>query len=155
IGILDWSAVGSPAGVHSGDNDRFLHCIDSASAASVVAPFAVSGVLIAVERRTATTATDGGRSMSSREEVERVADELVRVAAAGDLDGLRRLYTADATICHNTDDADKSVEDSLRFLGGLRAVCTRVWYEDQRRTLTDSGFVLQHYTCAELGDGQQ
>lgn len=93
--------------------------------------------------------------MSKTEELERIADELERVVVEGDFDALRLMYAPDATVWHNIDDKDKTVEESLAFIGGLQSVCTRTWNEQTRRTFTENGFVVQHYTCAELKTGEQ
>ncbi|HZO35607.1 MAG TPA: nuclear transport factor 2 family protein [Solirubrobacteraceae bacterium] len=93
--------------------------------------------------------------MSNAEDFTRIANELKQAADSGDLDALRNVYATDAVIWHNVDDTEKTVEESLKFLGALRAVTTRTWYADQRLTLTENGFVLQHYTGAELKSGEE
>jgi uncharacterized protein len=93
--------------------------------------------------------------MSDDRVVKSVAEKIARFVADGDLDGLRALYTSDARIWHNTDDARKTVEESLAFLGGLLRVTNKRWYADVRLTPTPSGYVAQHYLCAVLITGDE
>ena len=93
--------------------------------------------------------------MSNAEDFTRIANELKQAATDGDLDALRGLYATDAVIWHNVDDTEKTVDESLQFLAGLRGVTTRTWYDRQKLTLTEQGFVLEHYTGAELTTGEE
>jgi ketosteroid isomerase-like protein len=87
--------------------------------------------------------------------VKSVADKFARFVAGGDLDALRSLYTPDARIWHNTDDKEKTVEESLEFLDGLLSVTSKRWYADVRLTPTPSGYVDQHYVCAVMTTGEE
>jgi ketosteroid isomerase-like protein len=93
--------------------------------------------------------------MSNEGVVNAVAAKVARFVADGDLDGLRALYTPDARIWHNTDDKDKTVEESLAFLDGLLGVTSRRWYADVRLTPTTIGYIDQHYMCAVLTTGEE
>jgi len=94
-------------------------------------------------------------TMSDDRVVRSVADKVARFVADGDLDALRALYAPDARIWHNTDDKDKTVEESLAFLDGLLSVTTKRWYADVRLTPTPSGYVDQHYMCAVMTTGEE
>ncbi|HZO35451.1 MAG TPA: nuclear transport factor 2 family protein [Solirubrobacteraceae bacterium] len=93
--------------------------------------------------------------MSNNEEKQRLAAELQRAASTSDLEAVRGLFADDATIWHNFDDTAKPAGAALDNLGGMFSVCTRSWHEEPRATVTDDGFVLQHYNCAELVTGEQ
>jgi len=96
-----------------------------------------------------------GATLSDERVVNVVADKVARLVADGDLDGLRAVYTADARIWHNTDDKDKTVDESLEFLAGLLSVTSRRWYADVRLTPTPAGYIDQHYMCAALTTGEE
>jgi ketosteroid isomerase-like protein len=93
--------------------------------------------------------------MSDHGVVKAVAAKVARFVADGDLDGLRALYMPDARIWHNTDDREKTVEESLAFLDGLLSVTSRRWYADVRLTPTPIGYIDQHYMCAMLTTGEE
>lgn len=93
--------------------------------------------------------------MSDDRVVKAVAAKVARFVADGDLDGLRALYMPDARIWHNTDDREKTVEESLTFLDGLLSVTSRRWYADVRLTPTPIGYIDQHYMCAVLTTGEE
>ena len=87
------------------------------------------------------------------EQARAVAEKFARLVAERDLDGLRELYTPDARIWHNSDDTEKSVDESLQFFGGFLTITNKVWYSDIRVTPTPSGYLDQHYLCANLTTG--
>ncbi|HZO35637.1 MAG TPA: nuclear transport factor 2 family protein [Solirubrobacteraceae bacterium] len=93
--------------------------------------------------------------MSKNEELQRIADELQRTATTNDIDGLRRLFADDAILWHNFDDTAKPVDVALANLAGMQSVLVRSWQEESRTTYTDTGFVAQHYGCAELVNGDE
>jgi len=94
-------------------------------------------------------------TMSDDPVIQSVADKLARLVADGDIDGLRALYTPDARIWHNTDDREKTVEESLQFLGGLLGVTSKRWYSDVRLTPTPNGYVSQHYVAVVMTTGEE
>ena len=93
--------------------------------------------------------------MSRNEELKRIAEELQRAATAGDFDGLRQLFAPDAILWHNFDDTAKPVDVALANLAGMQSVLVRSWQEESRTTYTETGFVAQHYGCAELVNGEE
>jgi ketosteroid isomerase-like protein len=94
-------------------------------------------------------------AISNEAVVKAVAGKIARFVTDGDLVGLRALYTPDARIWHNTDDHEKTVEESLQFLDGLLSVTTRRWCADVRLTPTPRGYIDQHYMCAVLTSGEE
>ncbi|MET9460038.1 nuclear transport factor 2 family protein [Streptomyces canus] len=94
-------------------------------------------------------------TMPDERVVEAVADAFARIAAEGDVEALRALYTDDARVWHNTDDTVKTVEESLVFFEGLLSVTSKRWYEDVRLARTATGYVDQHYMCAMLKTGEE
>jgi ketosteroid isomerase-like protein len=87
--------------------------------------------------------------------IEAVRKEISRIIESGDLEALRGLCAPDAQIWHNTDQADKSVDETIQYLKGLVGATSRRWFSDVRVTPTPAGFVHQHYTNAVFPNGQE
>jgi len=93
-------------------------------------------------------------SRSGDDEKLAVAERLFAAITAGDIDGLRDVYSPDAVIWHNHDGLRQTVEENLtvlrwvtRNVGGLR-------YDDVRRQATTDGFVQQHVLRGTTASGR-
>lgn len=73
-----------------------------------------------------------------------LGDRLVAAIAAGDVDAVRAIYAPDATIWHNFDQRDQTVDENLATLADLHRRATNLRYTEIRRMLTEDGFVQQH-----------
>ena len=73
-----------------------------------------------------------------------LGDRLVAAIAAGDVDGVRAIYAPDATIWHNFDQRDQTVDENLATLADLHRRASDLQYTEIRRIVTEDGFVQQH-----------
>jgi uncharacterized protein len=84
---------------------------------------------------------------------EDIAAGLVTAIAAGDVEGLRRIYAPDARIWHNDDDAEQTVEENLRTLRWLARNVRDLRYEEIRREPIGTGYVQRHVLRGSIPDG--
>ena len=89
------------------------------------------------------------------------ADEVLALAArftqalnAADGDAVREIYSDDAKIWHNFDQAYQSVEENIRTLAWLHRVLSDVGYDIQRVEVTSDGFFQQHVLRGKLASGE-
>ena len=89
------------------------------------------------------------------------ADEVLALAArftqalnAADGDAVREIYSDDAKIWHNFDQAYQSVEENIRTLAWLHRVLSDVDYDIQRVEVTSDGFSQQHVLRGKLASGE-
>ena len=82
-----------------------------------------------------------------------VADRLFAAVASGDLDAVRAIYSPDALIWHNNDNAEQTVEENLRVLQWVSRNLSDMRYEEVRRHRTDDGFIQQHVLRATAPNG--
>jgi ketosteroid isomerase-like protein len=89
------------------------------------------------------------------------ADEVLALAArftqalnAADGDAVREIYSDDAKIWHNFDQAYQSVEENIRTLAWLHRVLSDVDYDIQRVEVTSDGFFQQHVLRGKLASGE-
>lgn len=73
----------------------------------------------------------------------------------GNLDDLRRIFSEDAVVWHNTDEDLVGVETSIRNLRTIRESASRFHYADIKREPTPVGFVQQHTLIVEMPDGRR
>lgn len=78
------------------------------------------------------------------DEVLSFADRFFAAVEAGDLDVVRQCYDDNATIWHNFDDADQTVDANLATLGWLVGRLFDRRYDIVRRELLADGLFQQH-----------
>ncbi len=78
-------------------------------------------------------------------EQEALLDRFFAALPAGDLEAVRAIYTPDAEVWHNNDNASQTVEENLRVLRWVSSNIQGMCYEEVRRTPMDSGQVVQQH----------
>ena len=86
-------------------------------------------------------------------EMHDVADRLVAAIAAGDADAVRRVYAPDATIWHNFDEREQTVDENLATLSDLHQRARGLEYTEITRFLAPGGFVQQHVLVGHAKGG--
>jgi ketosteroid isomerase-like protein len=87
-------------------------------------------------------------------EIEAVGVALFDAIEAGDIGRVRSIYAPDATIWHNYDQQDETVEQNLRTLTFLVARVGNRRYGEIRRIILDDGFVQQHVLRGDAPGGR-
>lgn len=88
------------------------------------------------------------------EDMRDFARRFMAAIQAGDAETLRGLYHPDATIWHNTDGIEQSVEQNLRLMAWMQRTLPDRTYRVQRVEALPDGFVQQHVLEATLPNGQ-
>lgn len=83
-----------------------------------------------------------------------IADKFFSAATAGDIDTLRSIYSPDAQIWHNFDNATQTVDENLQLLGWVSENWSNFRFEDVRRHDIPGGLIQQHTMRGEGPDGQ-
>lgn len=86
-------------------------------------------------------------------EMNDLGDRLVAAIAAGDAQTVRSIYAPDATIWHNFDQRDQSVDENLATLADLHRRASNLRYTEIRRAVTSDGFVQQHVLTGDARGG--
>jgi ketosteroid isomerase-like protein len=86
-------------------------------------------------------------------EMHDVGDRLLAAITAGDTDGVRAVYAADAKIWHNFDQRDQSPDENLVTLVDLHHRASNLEYTQIRRFLAPGGFVQQHVLTGDAKGG--
>lgn len=92
--------------------------------------------------------------MSETDDVLAVAQRFTDALNAGDADAVRAIYSTDAKIWHNFDQAFQSVDENIRTLVWLHSVLKDVDYDIRRREVTSDGFFQQHVLRGKLPSGE-
>jgi ketosteroid isomerase-like protein len=71
-------------------------------------------------------------------------DRFIAALEAADVEGARACYDPDATIWHNFDGLEQTVEENLATLGWLHQTVDNVRYADIRREPLEGGVLQQH-----------
>lgn len=82
--------------------------------------------------------------LSSPERHAPLADRFFAAVAAGDVDTVLSIYSADAVIWHNFDNVEQTPQQNAKTLVSLSKLLTNLRYDDIRRTYVDDGFFQQH-----------
>jgi ketosteroid isomerase-like protein len=69
---------------------------------------------------------------------------LIDAIASGDAEAAREIYAPDATIWHNTERREQSVDENVRTLRWVQRNVADLRYTDVRRQRTERGYVQQH-----------
>jgi ketosteroid isomerase-like protein len=86
-------------------------------------------------------------------EMHDLGDRLVAAIVAGDVDAVRAIYAPDATIWHNFDQRDQTVDENLATLADLHRRVSNLRYTEIRRALVPDGFVQQHVLTGDARGG--
>ena len=92
--------------------------------------------------------------MTETDAVLGVAARFTEALNAGDADAVRNIYSTDAKIWHNFDQAYQSVDENIRTLVWLHTVLDNVDYDIRRREVTSDGFFQQHVLRGKLPSGE-
>ena len=86
-------------------------------------------------------------------EMHGIADRLIGAIAAAHPDAVRAVYAPDATIWHNFDERDQTVDENLATLVALHQRASGLQYTEVRRFLAPGGFVQQHVLVGQAKGG--
>lgn len=91
--------------------------------------------------------------MPERDTMRDLAERFFAAISAGDIDAVRAIYSPDAVVWHNSDDATQDVEQNLATVRWATTNIAGFRYEQVRLQTTGTGFVQQHITrgCAPNG----
>jgi ketosteroid isomerase-like protein len=92
--------------------------------------------------------------VTDSDEVLALAARFTQALNAADGDAVREIYSDDAKIWHNFDQAYQSVEENIRTLAWLHRVLSEVDYDIQRVEVTSDGFFQQHVLRGKLASGE-
>jgi ketosteroid isomerase-like protein len=97
--------------------------------------------------------TKSGRgSAAGNQATLELAKSLLDSVERGDVETMTTFFAPGATIWHNFDEVDGTVEQTAGFLRAVLTKVTRVRYEERRCSVTQSGFVHQHLFTAQRND---
>jgi uncharacterized protein len=85
--------------------------------------------------------------------VHDIADCFFDAVADGDMKTVRDIYTEDAQIWHNFDNATQTRDENLQLLDWVSQNWRNFRFENVRRRIVDGGFVQQHTMRGEGPDG--
>lgn len=82
-----------------------------------------------------------------------LAERFVGAIERGDIEAVKGCYAADASIWHNFDNIDQTVEENLKVLGWVTRVLSDRKYNILRRIAIPGGFLQQHVLSGKLKNG--
>lgn len=88
--------------------------------------------------------TDAHGDTLTEAAMHELLDRFLAGITAADLDAVRACYAPDATIWHNFDDKDQTVDENLVTLVAIQARAEGMAYTEIRRFLAPGGCVQQH-----------
>ena len=91
--------------------------------------------------------------MSTDDDVHAFAARFMDALNVGDPVRVREFYAPGATVCHNFDDLDQSLDDNLRLLEWMVRKAPARRYRVLRRELVPGGWFQQHVLEADLPGG--
>jgi ketosteroid isomerase-like protein len=91
--------------------------------------------------------------MTTANDMNMLADRLMRAIEQSDLDTARACYAPDARIWHNFDGIAQTVDENLRTLKWMDKRLTNRRYEVVSRHAFDGGYVQQHVLHGTLAGG--
>ncbi|HQY13591.1 MAG TPA: nuclear transport factor 2 family protein [Ilumatobacteraceae bacterium] len=86
-------------------------------------------------------------------EMHSIADRLLGAITAAHADAVREVYAPDASIWHNFDEVDQTVDQNLATLVDLHQRASGLQYTEIRRFLAPGGFVQQHVLVGQAAGG--
>lgn len=92
--------------------------------------------------------------MSTANDMNVLADRLMRAIEQSDLESARACYAPDARIWHNFDGIAQTVDENLRTLKWMDKRLTSRRYEVVSRHAFDGGYVQQHVLHGTLSNGE-
>lgn len=93
--------------------------------------------------------------MTLTQDVSEFADRFMAALEAGDGAAVRRFYAPGATIWHNFDDAEQSLDDNLKLLDWMARKLPQRRYRILRREMLPDGWLQQHVLEGDLPDGRR
>ena len=84
-----------------------------------------------------------------------VADRFFAAVEAGDIDGVREIYSPDARIWHNFDDYASTREENLQVLAWVSQNVPGFRFEEVRRNYIPGAFIQQHVIRGQKPDGSE
>ena len=93
-------------------------------------------------------------AMSHANDMNVLADRLMRAIEKSDLDAARACYAPDARIWHNFDSIAQTVDENLKTLRWMDKRLTSRRYEVLSRQAFDGGYVQQHVLHGTLNNGE-
>jgi ketosteroid isomerase-like protein len=90
----------------------------------------------------------------THDEIDALATSFFAAIEAGDVATIRDLYSPDATIWHNFDGIEQTVDENLAVLSWLVGNVADPRYEEIRRIIVDDGFVQQHVLRGDAPGGR-
>jgi ketosteroid isomerase-like protein len=81
-----------------------------------------------------------------------LAKSLLDSVERGDVETMVTFFAPGATIWHNFDELDVTVEQTAGFMQAILTKVTGVRYEERRCSVTQTGFVHQHLFTAQRND---
>ena len=92
--------------------------------------------------------------MSHSDDMNMLADRIMRAIEQNDTATIAACYAPDARIWHNFDDAEQSVDENLRTLGWVDKRLKNRRYEIVSRHAFDGGYAQQHVLHGKLNNGE-
>jgi ketosteroid isomerase-like protein len=93
--------------------------------------------------------------METPEEIFAFADRFIAALNAGDPALVREFYAPGATVWHNFDDADQTLDDNLKLLEWMVRKAPQRSYRVVRREIVPGGWIQQHVLEAQLSNGRE
>ena len=87
------------------------------------------------------------------EEIDAVADRLLRAIESGDTAAVQEIYAPDAQIWHNFDEVVQEPSQNLLTLVDMHKRASNLRYTEIRRFPSPGGFVQQHVLVADAKYG--
>jgi ketosteroid isomerase-like protein len=91
--------------------------------------------------------------MTAANDMNVLADRIMRAIEQGDLETVTACYTPDARIWHNFDGLEQSVGENLKVMRWMEKRLKNRKYEIVSRHAFDGGYVQQHVLTGTLNDG--
>jgi uncharacterized protein len=92
--------------------------------------------------------------MSPSDDMNMLADRVMRAIETGDRAAIAACYAPDARIWHNFDGVAQTLEENLRTMDWIAGRLSGRKYEIVARHAFDGGYVQQHVLTGTLNDGQ-
>lgn len=92
--------------------------------------------------------------MSAASDLFALADRFMAALEAGDRETVRAFYAPGATVWHNFDNVDQSLDDNLKLLDWMARKLPQRRYRIVRREILPDGWLQQHILEGQRADGR-
>ncbi|HEY2071708.1 MAG TPA: nuclear transport factor 2 family protein [Rhizomicrobium sp.] len=92
--------------------------------------------------------------MSSTDDMNMLADRVMRAIETGDLDAIAACYEPEARIWHNFDEVAQTLGENLRTMEWIKGRLSNRKYEIIARHAFPGGYVQQHVLTGTLNSGK-